>query len=142
MAELRLKREFKLSADDLFQWISTSDRLLRWWGPEGVHVPEGDMDFSKTGPWFSVMENSEGQQYKVSGQVTHVKPPHSVSLTWAWHNEKDERGEESHVTFTVETTSGGSRLILEHVDLADDERAANHERGWTSSLRKLTELLN
>lgn len=137
MADLKLEREFPVSPATLFAWISDGAKLLQWWGPEGVHVPEHDLDFSGLGPWYSVMENSEGQTFKVSGQVTHVDPPKSVGFTWAWHDDQDRRGAESHVTLTVAATKTGARLVLSHRDLADAEAAANHEAGWRSSLRKL-----
>jgi uncharacterized protein YndB with AHSA1/START domain len=137
MTDLRLERDFPVTAQKLYDWISTPDKLLQWWGPEGMHVPVHNLDFSRTGPWYSVMQNSEGQQYKVSGHVTHVDPPRSVGFTWAWHDESDARGDESHVTFTVEGSETGSRLILDHRDLGDDERSASHEKGWASTLRKL-----
>ena len=138
MTDLRLEREFKTPAARLFAAVSTQADLLQWWGPEGMHVPVHDLDLSRTGPWFSVMQNGEGQQYKVSGHVTHVDPPHSVGFTWAWHDDQDNRGLESHVTFLVEPTNAGSRLILDHRDLSDPEQATSHEGGWVSSLRKLT----
>jgi uncharacterized protein YndB with AHSA1/START domain len=137
MADLKLERDFPVSPEDLFAWISDGGRLLQWWGPEGMHVPEHNLDFSRTGPWYSVMENGESQQYKVSGHVTHVDPPNSVGFTWGWHDDQDQRGAESHVTFTVTATGTGSRLVLDHRELADAEAAANHNQGWTSSLRKL-----
>ncbi|MTI01035.1 MULTISPECIES: SRPBCC domain-containing protein [Alphaproteobacteria] len=137
MADLRLEREFSASPETLFSWISDGAKLLQWWGPEGLHVPEHDLDFSRLGPWYSVMVNDEGQRYKVSGHVTHIDPPKSVGFTWAWHDDQDQRGAESHVTFSVEAIPGGARLILDHRELADQEAAANHEMGWTSSLRKL-----
>lgn len=137
MADLKLERDFPVSPDVLFAWISDGARLLQWWGPEGLHVPEHDLDFSRTGPWYSVMQNGEGQQFKVSGYVTHVDPPKSVGFTWAWHDDQDQRGAESHVTFSVIATESGARLVLDHRELADAEAAANHNQGWTSSLRKL-----
>ncbi|WP_170329573.1 SRPBCC family protein [Ruegeria arenilitoris] len=137
MADLKLEREFPTTPENLFAWISDGAKLLQWWGPEGMHVPEHDLDFSRLGPWYSVMQNAEGQQYKVSGQVTHVDPPNSVGFTWGWHDYQDHRGAESHVTLTVEPAGEGARLILDHRDLDDDEIAANHNQGWTSSLRKL-----
>lgn len=137
MADLKLEREFPVSPEILFAWISDGTKLLQWWGPEGVHVPEHDLDFSRLGPWYSVMENGEGQRFKVSGHVTHVDPPKSVGFTWAWHDDQDQRGPESHVTFSVAATKGGARLALDHRELADVDAAANHEQGWTSSLRKL-----
>ncbi len=137
MADLKLEREFPTTPEHLFAWISDGAKLLQWWGPEGMHVPEHDLDFSRLGPWYSVMQNAEGQKFKVSGQVTHVDPPNSVGFTWGWHDDQDQRGAESHVTLMVQAAGDGARLILDHRDLGDDEIAANHEQGWTSSLRKL-----
>ena len=137
MADLKLEREFPVSPETLFDWVSDGAKLLQWWGPEGVHVPEHNLDFSRLGPWYSVMENGEGQRFKVSGQVTHIDPPNSVGFTWAWHDDQDKRGPESHVIFSVAATEKGARLVLDHRELADTEAAANHEQGWTSSLRKL-----
>ncbi|WP_170479373.1 SRPBCC family protein [Ruegeria arenilitoris] len=137
MADLKLEREFPVNADTLFAWLTDGAKLLQWWGPEGMHVTENKLDFSRLGPWYSVIENSEGQKYKVSGHVTHIDVPNSVGFTWAWHDDEDTRGNESHVIFTVTTTASGSRLVLDHRELADAESATNHEQGWTSSLRKL-----
>ncbi len=140
MADLKLEREFPVDPETLFAWVTNGAKLLQWWGPEGMHVPQHNLDFSRTGPWFSVMENSEGQQYKVSGHVTHVDPPKSVGFTWAWHDDQDQRGAESHVTFAVTATETGSRLVVDHRELVDAEAAENHNMGWTSSLRKLEAL--
>ena len=83
-----------------------------------------------------------GGRYKVSGHVTHVDPPKSVGFTWAWHDEKDKRGVESHVTIKlVPAQGGGTEFELSHVDLPDDESASSHKQGWESTLRKLDTLI-
>ncbi|WP_319825356.1 SRPBCC domain-containing protein [Thalassovita sp.] len=142
MTDLRIEREFPVSPDRLFRALTTQAQLLQWWGPEGMHVPEHDLDLSRLGPWYSVMVNSAGQRYKVSGIVTSYDPPRSVGFTWAWHDPDDMRGAESHVTFTVQESAAGAKLILNHRNLGNDEISANHEQGWTSSLRKLAQLLH
>ncbi|SDX45456.1 Uncharacterized conserved protein YndB, AHSA1/START domain [Ruegeria halocynthiae] len=140
MADLKLERDFPVSPETLYAWVSDGAKLLQWWGPEGLHVPRHDLDFSRLGPWYSVMQNGEGQQFKVSGHVTHIDPPNSVGFTWAWHDDRDQRGPESHVTFSVAATDSGSRLVVDHRELVDAESATNHNEGWTSSLRKLEAL--
>lgn len=137
MSDLQLQRIFPVSPEKLFDWVTTPDKLLKWWGPEGVSIPEHDLDFSRTGPWHSIMQNSDGQRFHVSGQVTHVDVPKSVGFTWAWHEEDGSRGAESHVTFTIAAAGDGAMLLIDHRDLSDDEIAARHEEGWTSTLRKL-----
>ncbi|WP_166417199.1 SRPBCC family protein [Cochlodiniinecator piscidefendens] len=140
MTELRIERSFDVPPETLFAFITQTNHLLEWWGPEGLHVPEHDLDFSKTGPWFSVMVNPEGQRYKVSGQVTSVNAPMSVGFTWGWHDETDLRGVESHVTLTVSQRDNGAHLVIEHRDLPNDEARDNHNQGWSSSLIKLERL--
>lgn len=141
MSYLQLQRTFTVSPEELFGWVSSPDKLLKWWGPEGMHIPEHDLDLSRTGPWYSIMQNRDGQRFHVSGQVTHVDAPKSVGFTWAWHSEDGTRGAESHVTFTVAATLGGAMLLIDHRDLVGDESANHHQAGWTSTLRKLEALL-
>lgn len=138
MADLTLERHFTAAPEKVFEFISKSSHLVTWWGPEGISLSEYALDFDQRGPWYSVMTNSEGQRFKVSGHVTHVDPPTSIGFTWAWHDEDDQRGVESHVTIRlVPAQSGGTDFTLKHVDLPDEDVARNHEQGWTSSLRKL-----
>lgn len=141
MVDLTLERSFKSPPDRVFEFVSQTEHLLKWWGPENTFVSEYEMTFERTGPWVSVMQNPEGQRFKVSGHVTHVDPPHSVGFTWAWHDENDQRGVESHVTIKlVPSQAGGTEFTLTHRDLPSQDVAARHEHGWTSSLRKLATL--
>ena len=121
--------------------------LVQWFGTEGVRIEDCEMDFTRTGPWTCVMVGMEsGTRFKVSGQVTKVQPPVRggaglVGFTWAWHDDSDVRGPESHVSFSVSATATGARLVLTHRDLADLEMAQNHSRGWLSTLAKLERFL-
>lgn len=138
MTTLVIERILPAPAERVFAYVTQERNLLNWWGPEGMHVPEGDLDFTKPGPWYSVMQNAEGKKFKVSGQVTTVSPNERVAFTWAWHDEQDQRGHESQVIIDIsEAGPGKSKLVLSHHDLADEDSAKNHEMGWTSSLRKL-----
>jgi len=141
MAELTIERVFAASPAKVFDFVTKSENLLKWWGPETMTLPEVQLDFTKTGPWRSVMQNAEGQKYTVSGQVTQVIAGKSVAFTWAWHDDDDVRGPESHVMFTVAAApNGGTAFTLYHRELPSEEAATNHNGGWTSSLRKLERL--
>ncbi len=141
MAELKINRRLNADIARVFAFVTKGEHLVKWWGPEGVTLPDHALDFTRTGPWHSVMQNSDGQQFRVSGQVTSVNAPKSVGFTWAWHDEKGARGEDTHVTITLEANSDGStEFQLHHRELATKEAAANHRQGWTSSLVKLERL--
>ncbi len=141
MADVRLERDFDVSVETLYRFVTGSQELVQWFGPEGVTVPENDLDFTRTGPWYAVMVNVDGHVAKVSGQVTHVDPPHSVGFTWAWHDEDDQRDAESHVTLTVAPTESGARLMVDHRDLTQAEVAESHREGWNSSLACLAKVV-
>lgn len=140
MTNLVLTRHFPVSPEKVFEFVTNPEHLLKWWGPEGMFVPEGDLDLSRLGPWSSVMENKDGGRYKVTGEVIGINPPQSVEFTWAWHDDQDVRGTESVVKFNVELNSeGGSTFTLTQI-FPTEEDVGNHDIGWTSSLRKLEAL--
>ena len=141
MTDIRLEREFNVSSERLFRAITEQAELSAWWGPETMTLTEGQMDFTTPGPWYAIVQGAEGQDFKMSGQVTHVDAPRSVGLTWGWHDDTDARGPESFVTLTVTQTAGGSHLIVDHRDLPDDEIGGQHEQGWTSSVNSLAAYL-
>jgi len=140
MNDLTLQRRLSAAPDKVFAFVTRTEHLLKWWGPEGLNVPEHALDLSRPGPWMSVMQNGEGRRFKVSGQVTDVVAGRHVTFTWAWHDDNDKRGHESTVTLSVAADGDGTMLTLHHANLPDDEAGANHEEGWTSSFNKLERL--
>ena len=137
MSELKIERVFPVSPEKVFAFLTQTDHLLKWWGPEGVSMKEHNLDLSRPGAWSSTLVNSKGDLHKMSGVVVAVDPPNSVEFTWGWHDEKDQRGYESRVRFEVRETDGGTLFQLTHSGLTDEEAAANHGKGWASALRKL-----
>ena len=142
MSEVRIERTFESDPETVFAFVTEGEKLLKWWGHEGMTIPEHNLDFSEPGPWMATLVGAEGGRYKMSGEVVAVDPPNSVEFTWGWHDENDERGHSSHVRFDVKPAeTGGAEFVLTHTGLPDDESAANHNRGWTSSMSKLDRVL-
>ena len=141
MSELRIDRTFAADVETVFSFITRTENLLKWWGPEGMGMNEHSLDLSKPGAWSSTLINSEGGLHKMSGEVLNIDPPRSVEFTWGWHDENDARGHNSRVRFEVAANAaGGTDFTLTHLELADEDSAKNHTMGWTSSLRKLERL--
>ncbi len=141
MADIQIIREFQVSPERLFQAVTERSELLNWWGHEGWTMPAESLTLSQIGPWFAEMFSQDGTRYKLSGQVTHVTAPVSVGFTWGWHDPEDQRGSESHVTFTVEPTEKGARLIVDHRELPSPEIAERHSAGWAGPLNRLERYL-
>jgi uncharacterized protein YndB with AHSA1/START domain len=81
MTDLTMEREFKADPNTVFAFLTKPANIVQWWGLEGMSVPEADMDFSRPGPWSSVLLSADGKRFKVSGVVLAVRPPHAVELT-------------------------------------------------------------
>ncbi len=131
MPDIRIEREFGVTPETLFRVVTEQADILNWWGYDGMTFPDYALDLTREGAWHFVMVGDAGKRFKLSGRVTHVNPPRSVGFTWAWHDEEDKRGPESHVTYTIDRTENGARLTIDHRDLASDDIAAEHEAGWT-----------
>lgn len=146
--EAEFIRDYRVSVERLWKAVTATEDLINWFGPEGVRLESCDMALTRKGPWSCVMVGLEsGTRFKVTGVVTSVHPPShgaagSVGFTWAWHDDEDKRGPESHVTFTVEAIETGARLTLSHRALPDLVAAQEHTRGWLSTLNKLDAYLS
>jgi len=69
---LKIERRFPVPVETVFRYITEETNLLKWWGPEGIHIAGHSLDFTRTGPWHSVMVNADGKQLLHS--VTRVQP--------------------------------------------------------------------
>jgi uncharacterized protein YndB with AHSA1/START domain len=139
--ELTIRRTFTAPQELVFEFVTRRDRVMSWWGPEGMSVRDAELDFSAPGPWQSVFVNAEGKRFKVSGRVVTVAPPHTVEFTWGWHDERDERGPDSLVRIELRPADGGTEFVMTHRGLPDEASRENHRLGWTSTLGKLERLL-
>lgn len=142
MNDLTLERKFTHAPDVVFAHVTQQAHLKEWMGPVTMRCIDIDMNLTAGANWFAVIENSEGQTHKMSGQVTEIDPPHSVDFTWGWHDENDSRGHESNVRFQVQSDgTGGCIFTLIHTNLPDAEAMESHTIGWTSTVSKLEAIL-
>ncbi|WP_299302024.1 SRPBCC domain-containing protein [uncultured Litoreibacter sp.] len=135
-----LERVMPASATRVFEMISQPQNMVRWWGHDGMIIPEHDLNFSRPGPWHSVMELPDGTRKMVSGEVTEVDPPRFIAFTWAWHDggPGGPRGTETRVTIEIsEAGDDRANMILSHYGLTTDTARAGHTKGWLSIYDKL-----
>ena len=87
-------RVYDTTVDDLWQAVSTRERLARWFG----HV-EGDL---KLGGRYQIRGNA-------SGTITRCDPPEALDVTWEFG------GGTSWVTVRLTPEGERARLTLEHI---------------------------
>ncbi len=135
-----LERIMPASATRVFEMVSQPQNMVRWWGHDGMIVPEHNLDFSKPGPWHSVMESQDGRRRLVSGEVTAVDPPRFIAFTWAWHDGGPGGPRETETRVTIEIAAvdeDRAKMVLRHYDLGSDPARAGHTKGWLSIFDKL-----
>ncbi len=130
---LRIERRISAAPADVFDAWTVPERLASWWGPDGVTIPEYEIDSREGGHWRTVMQNSDGTRYIVSGIYREVKRPERLVFSWAWQQEDGSRGHETEVTVTFAPDAEGTRMVLVQKIFADTEQRDMHNQGWDSS---------
>lgn len=94
-------RTYDTSLDDLWDAITSAERIPRWFLPV-----TGEL---RLGGRYQLQGNA-------GGQITRCEPPRHLAMTWEFG------GQVSWVEVVLEEDGEGSRLRLEHTAHVDDER--------------------
>jgi uncharacterized protein YndB with AHSA1/START domain len=101
-------RVFDTDAADLWDAITTAERIPRWFAPVS-----GDL---RLGGRYQIEGNA-------GGTITACEPPEHLALTWEYS------GTVSWVAVRLTPEAAGTRLELEHVAHADDRDVPEELRG-------------
>ena len=141
--DLKIERPVRLAPSRAFELITRPEHLVGWWGPKGVTLGAHQLDFTRLGPWSSVMTEPEAGWHRVSGEVLSISEGEAVEISWAWHDrETDVRGHESRVRLAVRDDGAGCTILtMQQSGLADAESARLHHEGWSSSLGRIDAMI-
>jgi uncharacterized protein YndB with AHSA1/START domain len=143
MGELRIERRFAVRPETVFAFVTETENLVKWWGPEGFRLGKHNLDLSRTGDWFFYLIDPTGGEHYVSGEVLSVDLPRSVEFTLIVHEQDAEPSIDSVVQFLVKPDGdGGSVFILTQTGLSREEIVKGSTQGWISTLGRLEKLLN
>ena len=121
--------EFALpcSPEAAFAAWTEGDRVLQWWGEDGVYRTTGwSADLRPAGAWRADFEG-HGETFHAEGEYLEVERPGRLVFTWrpSW----DPVSEMTlALRFTAE--SGGTRLLVEQTGLASDADVADSVEAW------------
>lgn len=71
MSELRIERDYPISPERLFAYVTEGENLLKWWGPEGTTATDANLDFTRPGSWSLVLSTPRGS-FEMRGEVKNV----------------------------------------------------------------------
>jgi uncharacterized protein (TIGR03086 family) len=115
-----------LGADETFELLTDPERLRRW------QAVTARVDLRAGGEYRFTMIPG----HTAAGTFTEIEPGKRLVYTFGWEGDADLPPGASTVTVTLEPAEGGTRVILVHEGLTD-EQAAGHAEGWQHYFERL-----
>ena len=70
---------------------------------------------------------------EAAGEFVEVDPPHRLVFTWGWTHESPSPPGTHPRRGHPGREDGGTRVVLRHHDLPDEEQRAHHRGGWDAT---------
>lgn len=131
---LHLERMYEAPQDRVFKAWSSSEAVSAWFGLDPAAKTIAEVDFREGGLYIL---NSGA--YTVRGIYKEISPYDKISFTWLWDH--DPEVPEMLVSLEFVPTNTGTKMILIHDHIADQERLEQHKYGWDIALPKIQENL-
>jgi uncharacterized protein YndB with AHSA1/START domain len=105
-------------------------------------------DPAKYAQWMghhATLEPVPGGRYEVSmrdgvraaGEFLEIVPPHRLVFTWGWTHDHAVAPGSTRVEVTLVGEDDGTRVVLRHHGLPDEEQFDHHRKGWELYLGRL-----
>lgn len=140
--ELTVEKTVEANPERVFAAFTEPDHLRKWFAPEGMRIPEVDVDLRVGGRFQVVMEAPDGSaRHTAVGTYREVSPPHRLVKTWSWLDADGEPGHQTRITIELHQEEGGTRVVMHHEGFEAAESRDRHQEGWTSTLERLPGLV-
>jgi uncharacterized protein YndB with AHSA1/START domain len=130
-AAVTFRREYRASAEDLWDALTAPERLRRWLGEVTGDLRTGGryrIDFTDG--------DDETEPERTTGTITSCEPPRLLLLSWDFPDEPT-----SLLRVEVSASEHGAALELEHSRLPHGQ-AGGYGAGWHAHLAALGRLLH
>jgi uncharacterized protein YndB with AHSA1/START domain len=115
------------SPETVFPYFVDPERYVRWMGAGAV------LDPVPGGTYRVDMRDG----VRAMGTFVEVDPPRRIVFTWGWTHDHPVAPGSTRVVITLEEEGSGTRVVLRHHGIADDEQRAHHRKGWELYLDRL-----
>lgn len=136
MTSLTLVRRIAARPSIVFEALTTARGIASWWGPDDGPVLAADVDPRVGGRYRVRFRTLDGREHESAGEYLELEKPHRIIMSWRWAEGGGGPGE-SRLEFHLRPIESGTELTLVHAQLATDESALGHKRGWSGALDKL-----
>jgi uncharacterized protein YndB with AHSA1/START domain len=113
--------------ETVFGYFTDPGRYVQWMGTDAT------------------LEPVPGGRYRIKmrdgveagGEFAEIDPPHRLVFTWGWTHDRAVPPGATRVVVTLHPENAGTRLVLRHYDLPDEEQREHHRKGWDLYLSRL-----
>ena len=126
---LNLSRVFKCDAETLFRAVAEGILFEK----TGALKESFHSDFQVGGKYVLAWGNDD----RVEGEYTEIKPHHRVAFTWNYDSKTLKRRVESNVEIDIAEFNGVSTLTLKHNGLPNSDQVEDHAAGWDDAMSDL-----
>ncbi|WP_217616929.1 SRPBCC family protein [Cellulomonas sp. GbtcB1] len=130
-ASVTFRRRYPTDAADLWDAVTTPERLARWLGPVHGELVRGGTYELRMGA------DEAGSDQNATGVVRSCDPPRAFAVEWCFPG---ERASEVEVRVEPDAAGEGAVLVLVHTRL-EDAQAIGYGAGWHTSLDQLADHL-
>jgi len=113
--------------ETVFAYFTDPGRYVQWMGTDAALEPVPG------GCYRAVMRDG----VQAAGQFVEVDPPHRLVFTWGWTHDAAVPPGTTRVVITLRAEAGGTRVVLRHYGLPDDDQREHHRKGWLLYLGRL-----
>lgn len=132
-----ISRVIKAPCPLVFQAWTDPKLMAQWWSPEDVKCRSVTADVKVGGAYRIHMVSKKGDHFAV-GKYKKIVPNKRLQFTSQWESYAMP---DSVVTVEFEDLGKTTRLTLTHEGFPDREDASDHNKGWTSAIRKFARLM-
>jgi uncharacterized protein YndB with AHSA1/START domain len=113
--------------ETVFPYFTDPRRYVQWMGSDATLEPV---------PGGSYRVRMRGG-VEAAGEFVEVDPPKRLVFTWGWAHDHAVPPGTTRVVVTLHAEDGGTRVVLRHHDLTDQEQRDHHRKGWELYLGRL-----
>jgi uncharacterized protein YndB with AHSA1/START domain len=137
---LTISRTFAAPRERVFACWSSAESMKRWFSPEGLDVPEAEIDFRPGGVFTLCMRMPDGTQHWMRGAFGEVVPPERLSFDCEVST-GGKVGFRVHTLVEFAAEHGATRMTVEQSYEIRDEAfrfaVEGSAEGWRTTLDKL-----
>ena len=114
--------------ETVFPYFTDPGRYAQWMGSDATLEPV-------PGGCYRVRMRDG---VEAAGEFVEVDPPHRLVFTWGWTHDHAVPPGATRVVITLHAENGGTRVVLRHHDLPDQDQRGHHRNGWELYLGRLS----